>query len=80
MEEDVTAPAAGLLQRSADGNQERSILDSAAASDSDPKSEEPENDEVLVNEGEELEEVDESGGCCGTVGVWHCELNFIERY
>ena len=47
MEEDATAP--GLLQRSADSHQER-------ASDS----EESENDGVLVSEGEELEEVDES--------------------
>ena len=50
MEEDVTA--LGLLLRSADRNQERS--------DSGSKSEEFENDEVLVSEGEEFGEADES--------------------
>ena len=35
---------------------------------------------MLVDEGEELGEVDESAfaklmGCCGAVQVWHCELN-----
>ena len=55
VEEDVAAPAARLLQRSADRNQERSVSDSATASDLDSKFEEPENDEVLVNGGEKLE-------------------------
>ena len=33
-----------------------------------------------MSEGEELEEVNEPGGCCIAVKVWYCELNFIGRY
>ena len=72
MEEDVTP---GLLQRSAGRNQEGPGSGSAPANELDSKSEGFENGEVLVGEGKELGEVDESGGCCGAAQVWHCELN-----